>query len=150
RAQLAADAGLRIDQHDAILGALVGGAGRAHRDAVRLIAMQTRSGKIDGPTCGSLAGFEGVHAVEPGTVRIDTVGVLIGERRGIAAAVPLLAAGGAGVAADTGIEVDDEAQLFAGAGGEGGHRSPPRAPPHRGTGSGADRGAGSLTPARPT
>ena len=39
-AQLAADADRLVDQHDAVLGALVGGAGRADGDAGRLLAMQ--------------------------------------------------------------------------------------------------------------
>src|SRR5258706_373601 len=47
RAQLAADAHVLVDQHDAVLGALVGRAGRADRDAGRLGAMH--------------AGFRGMH-----------------------------------------------------------------------------------------
>jgi hypothetical protein len=39
-AQLAADAGVGIYQHDAVLDALVRGAGRAHLDTGRLLAVQ--------------------------------------------------------------------------------------------------------------
>src|SRR3546814_15894653 len=44
-AQLAADAGVCVDQHDAVLGALVGGAGRADGDAGRVVAVQAGLGK---------------------------------------------------------------------------------------------------------
>src|SRR6516162_4785070 len=66
-----------------------------------------------------------VYTIEPGAVRIPAVGVLIRERGGVAAGVPFLAGGRAGVAAHAGIEVDDEAQLFRGRTGESGHRRPP-------------------------
>ena len=38
--------------------------------------------------------------------------VEIGQRRRVAAGVPFLARGGAGMAADADVEVDDEAELF--------------------------------------
>ena len=40
--------------------------------------MQTRAWKMHRPALGTLARLEGVHAVEPGPMRIGTVGVLIG------------------------------------------------------------------------
>src|SRR4029453_11192234 len=97
-AQFAADAGVRVDQHDAVFGAFVGGAGRAHGDAIGLFAMQTRAWKIPRPALGTPPRLEGVHAVEPGPMRIGAVGGLIGQRRGIAGTIPLLAARGAGLA----------------------------------------------------
>ncbi len=47
-AQLAADAGVRVDQHDAVFGALVGGAGRADGDAGRRFAMQAGAREMHG------------------------------------------------------------------------------------------------------
>ena len=46
RAQLAADALVLVDQHDAVLGALVAGAGRAHRHAGRRLAVQARAREV--------------------------------------------------------------------------------------------------------
>ena len=54
-AQLAADAGVGIDQHDAVLGALEGGAGRADGDAGRLLAMQARAREMHGAARGTFA-----------------------------------------------------------------------------------------------
>src|SRR5262245_5312058 len=116
-AQFAADAGVRIDQHNSVLGAFVGGPGRAHGDAIGLFAMQARARKIYGPAARTLTGLEGVHTIEPGAVRVIAVGILIGEGRGIAGAIPLLAARGARLATDAGIKVDDQTKLFAAAGG---------------------------------
>ena len=44
--QLAADALVLVDQHDAVLGALVAGAGRAHGDAVRRLAVQAGAREV--------------------------------------------------------------------------------------------------------
>src|SRR5690606_30396178 len=80
RAQLAADAFVLVDQHDAVLGALVAGAGRAHGDAGRRLAVQARAREVQrdrglggpcpggSPACGNRGlGFDLVrmHAVEP-------------------------------------------------------------------------------------
>src|SRR3546814_8385723 len=46
-AQLAADAGVGVDQHDAVLGALVGGPGRADGDAGRVVAVQAGLGRSE-------------------------------------------------------------------------------------------------------
>ena len=43
---------------------------------------------------------------------IGAVGMLVGQRRAIAAGVPFLAADHAGVAADADVEVDDQAELL--------------------------------------
>src|SRR5262245_23568545 len=124
-AQLAADTGVGIDQHDAVLRPFVGGARRAHSDTVGFLAMQARAGKIHGPTLCALASLKSVDAIKPGAMRIGAVGVLIGERGRIPASIPFLAAGRTGVAPDAGIEVDDQAQLRLSCGGKRGHRSTP-------------------------
>src|SRR6185436_2514499 len=49
RAQLAADAEILVDQHDAVLGALERRAGRADRDAGGLGAMQAGPWEMDRP-----------------------------------------------------------------------------------------------------
>ena len=96
-------------------GALVGRAGRADGDAGRRLAMQARAREMHGAALRAVADLVGMHAVEPGAVRIAAVGVLVGQRRGIAAGVPLLAACRAGLAADAGVEIDHQAELLAGA-----------------------------------
>ena len=57
-------------------------------------------------------GLEAVDTVEEGAVRLRAIGIAVGQRAGVAAGVPGLAGGDAGVAADTGVEVDDQAQPF--------------------------------------
>src|SRR5207253_468204 len=64
-AQFAADAERRIDQHDAVLRAFVGGAGRAHCDAIGLLAMITVLGKVHGAAVLAVAHLERVNAIEP-------------------------------------------------------------------------------------
>src|SRR6266849_1608248 len=64
-AQLAADADRLVDQHDPVLGALVGGARRAHGDAGRFIAMLTRFPEVNCPGTLPVALLERVDAVEP-------------------------------------------------------------------------------------
>ena len=59
------------------------------------------------PAVGALAHLEGMHAIEPGAMRISPIRVLVRERRRIAAGVPFLAVDRAGVAADAGVEIDD-------------------------------------------
>src|SRR5271165_2698269 len=63
RAQLAANADRLVNQHDAVLGPLVGGACRTHGDAGRFLAIQTRFREVDGPGAVALAFLEGVDAV---------------------------------------------------------------------------------------
>src|SRR5204863_8211442 len=105
-AQLAADAGVGIDQHDAVLRALEGGAGGADGEAGGLLARQARAREVHRAARRALANFVAVHAIEPGAMGIGAVTVLVGEGRRIAAGVPLLAGGRAGLAADTGVEID--------------------------------------------
>src|SRR5690606_38535056 len=45
--QLAADALVLVDEHDAVLGALVACPGRTHRHASRRLAMQAGAGEVD-------------------------------------------------------------------------------------------------------
>src|SRR3546814_3610509 len=70
-AQLAADAGVGIDQHDAVGLALVGRARRADGDAGRLLAMQAASRKVHHPAAAAvrLLGLEAVDAFEPHPLR---------------------------------------------------------------------------------
>src|SRR5690606_21922506 len=94
RTQLAADALVLVDQHDAVLGALVAGAGRAHRHAGRGFAVQagTREmqrhrrlrvlpGHRGGRSRRTLRGdFIAVHAVEPHAGRRLAVRLFVGQR----------------------------------------------------------------------
>src|SRR5579863_5599177 len=75
RAQLAADAQALVDENDAVLGALVGGAGRAHGDTGRLIAMEARFREMHGPRPGALALFKRMDAVEPHPPSAVAIGV---------------------------------------------------------------------------
>src|SRR3569833_1409990 len=69
-AELAADAGIRIDENDAVLGALIGSTCRAHGATSRLLAMQAGARKVHGARCLALSCFVGVAAVEPHAVRL--------------------------------------------------------------------------------
>src|SRR6516162_5492832 len=111
-AQFAADADVFVDQHDPVLGALVGRAGRAHGDAGRLLAMQAGFREIDGARALPVAFLVRVDAVEPDAPGLRAIGVEIGQRSPRTAGIPLLAGGGTGVAAYTDIEVDDEPELL--------------------------------------
>src|SRR5690606_32310094 len=94
----------------------------ADGDAGRVLAMEAGFREVDDlrrPV--ERLQFEGVHEVQPRPLRLGPVGVLVRERRAVAAGVPLLAADRAGMAADADVEVDDEAELLLGAVGEGGH-----------------------------
>src|SRR3546814_5224103 len=65
-AQLAADAGVGVDQHDAVLGALVGGPGRADGDAGRVVAVQAGLGEVHRAAVAVVGHhLEAVDAVEP-------------------------------------------------------------------------------------
>src|SRR5690606_11692353 len=116
RTQLAADALVLVDQHDAVLGALVAGAGRAHGDAGGGLAMQAAAREMQGLR-GLVRGrvrlqLVAVHAVEPHALRLLAVRTFVGQRPGDAAGVPFLAAGRAGMAADAGVEVDHQPELL--------------------------------------
>src|SRR5262249_1078809 len=123
--ELAADAGRRIDQHDAVLGALEGGARRTHRDAGWRLAVEARARKVHGQLRAVRAHLVGVHAVEPRAVPGGAVGVAIAGRTRIAQGVPFLAARRTGMAADAGVEIDDEAELLAPRRCKRGHRPTP-------------------------
>src|SRR5690606_28220843 len=126
RAQLAADAGVGIDQHDAVALARVGCARRAHGDAGRVVAMQAALGEMDSARSAGLGHhLEGVNPVEPHARRLGAIGIGIGQRRRMAGGVPFLAVHRAGVTADADIEVDDQAELLLRRRGrQAGHGSP--------------------------
>ena len=69
RAVLAADALVVVDQHDAVFLALVARAGRAHRHARRVLAVQAALREVDRLGAGEAAGLVGLHAVEEGAGR---------------------------------------------------------------------------------
>ena len=71
---------------------------------------------------GAVAGFEAVDAVEPDAERVRAIGIEIGQRRRMAAAVPFLAIDGAGLTADADVEIDDEAEFFCARWRQAGHR----------------------------
>jgi hypothetical protein len=80
-------------------------------------------GKVDGAAGLTLAHLVAVHPVQPGAARFGTVGVLIGQRRRVAAGVPFLAADHACLAADAGVEIDHQAKATGRRGrGQAGHR----------------------------
>src|SRR5690606_27145450 len=108
--QAAADTQVLVDQDDAVLGALVRRARGADGDAGGILAMQAGPREVYGAAVCPLARLVAVHAVEPGAARRRAVRVLIGQRRRIAARVPLLAADHARLAADAGVEVDHQAE----------------------------------------
>ena len=66
---------------------------------------------MHGARAVALTFLEGVNAVEPHPPGAVAIGVEIGERRHMAAGIPFLAGGRAGVAADAEIEIDDEPKL---------------------------------------
>src|SRR6516165_2211698 len=112
RAQLAADADLFIDQNDPVLGALIGGTGRAHGHAGRLLAMQAGFREINGARALPVTLLERMDAVVPDAPGTGTVGVEIRQRPRVTAGIPLLAGGSTSMAADTDIEVDDEPEFL--------------------------------------
>ena len=62
--------------------------------------------------------LEAMHAVEEGTGGIGAIGILIGERAGLALGVPALAGDDAGMTAHAGVEVDHQTELFLREGGK--------------------------------
>lgn len=140
--QLAADADVGVHQHDAVFRAFVGRAGGADRHAGRLFAMQAGAREMHRAAFGAGARLVGVHAVEPHPVLLRFVGMEIGQRRGVARRVPLLAVHRAGMAADAGIEVDHEAELLAARRGNTGHAAITPRRRKRGREEGRRRSAG--------
>ncbi len=75
--------------------------------------MQARAWEMHGAAGVTFADFIGVHAIEPSAVRVRAVGRLIRQRaRDGALRVPLLAGGRARLAADTGVEIDHQAEFL--------------------------------------
>src|SRR3546814_1835071 len=75
-AELAADAGVGVDQHDAVLGALVGSAGRADGDAGRILAVQAGLREVNGAAVAIVRDdLEAVDAVEPDAGEIGRANV---------------------------------------------------------------------------
>src|SRR5262249_49592743 len=120
-AEFTADAFAFVDQHDAVRRPLVGGSGRTDRHTGRRLAMQARAREIHGASARLGRVLVTVHAVEPDAVDIAAIGIDVGQRRHVAARVPFLAGGDAGLTADTGVEIDDQAEPFVGLGGKAGH-----------------------------
>src|SRR5690606_33820332 len=128
-AQLAADALVLVHQHDPVLGALVAGAGGAHGDAGRGLAVQARAREVQGHGRLRFAAalrwtgreLVAVHAVEPDPGGLPAVWLLVHQRAQDPARVPLLAAGRAGVAAHAGVQVDHQAELPGWRWRQGGH-----------------------------
>ena len=58
----------------------------------------------------AFADLVAVHAVQPSATGLRAVGVLVGERRRMAAGVPFLTSDHAGLAANAGVEVDHQAE----------------------------------------
>ena len=155
-AQAAADAQILVDQDDAVLGALVRCARRAHGDAGGVLAVQAGLREVHGVAVRSLAHLIAVHPVQPGAARLGAVRVLIGQRRRVPAGVPFLAADHARLAADAGVEIDHQAEPTGRAGlRQAGHRRARNSRPYleiagrtgrpAGGRSGVNRGA--LSPA---
>ena len=111
-AEAAADAVLLVDEDDAVLGALEAGAGGADGDARGVGAVEAGLREVDDPGGAGVGDrLEAVDVVEEGAIGVGAVGVAVGEGREAAARrVPFLAGDDAGVAADAGVEVDDEAE----------------------------------------
>src|SRR5262245_24808879 len=91
--ELAADAGLGIDQHDAVLGPLIGGACRAHGNASRFLAMEAGAREMHDARLLILCALHliAMDTVEPGSLGRCAVSILVVERRRIALRVPFLA-----------------------------------------------------------
>src|SRR5690606_23990236 len=110
--ELAADAGIWIDEHDAVLFTFEGGTGRADGHAGRLFAVQAGAGDMDAPTFRPFTRFVAVNPVEPDAERLGFIGIDVGQRCRPALIVPFLAGDGAGLPAHTAIEVDHQAELL--------------------------------------
>ena len=107
----AADAFVGVDQNDTVFGAFVARAGRAHRYAGRVFAMQAGLWEVHRLRARVFADLEGLHAIEKCAGRFVTIGVEVGQGPCRARSVPLLAAGHTGMATHTHIEVDDQREL---------------------------------------
>src|SRR5579872_5538951 len=111
-AELATDADVGIDEYDAVLRALVGRSCRADRHAQGIFAMHAGAGEVHRPGAPRALRLVRVDAIEPNTVRIRAVPVVVGQEAGLSAGVPLLAVDRAGMAADAGVEIHHQPQLL--------------------------------------
>src|SRR6185312_8433774 len=102
--------------------------------------------EIHGLAAPAVVHLVGMHAVEPGAVRVAAVRVLIGQWRRIAAGVPLLAARDAGMTADAGVEIDHQAELLFGGRRQFGHDIAPDLARARGSAC-IGSNCGALSPA---
>ena len=55
--------------------------------------------------------FEGLHTIEKGTGWLRAIRIAVYQRAGFSRGMPLLATGHAGMAANAGIEIDDQSEL---------------------------------------
>src|SRR5262249_16211057 len=78
----------------------------------RFLAMQAGFREMDGAGALAVTFLEGMDAVEPHAPGALAIGVEIRQGSRVAAGVPFLAGRGAGVAADTDVEIDDQPELF--------------------------------------
>src|SRR5947208_8353992 len=83
--------------------------------------MQAGAGEVDGAPAHLGDVLVAVHAVEPDAVDMAAIGIDVGQRRHVTAGIPFLAGGDAGLAADAGVKIDDEAEFLVGMGGEASH-----------------------------
>ena len=99
----------------AVFDPFVAGPCGADRDAGRIFAVQAGFGEVD-ELCWGVCwlDFIGVHTVEERAGGGRAIGVLIRQGRAVVFGVPSFACDHAGVAADTGIKVDDEAEFAVG------------------------------------
>src|SRR6056297_3041208 len=112
-AEPAADAGALVDKDDTVLRALVGGARGADGDTRRVVAVEAGFREVDELGGARLGGdLIGMDAVEKGTRGVGSVWVRVGERGAVVLGIPALAGGDTCVTADTGVEVDCEAEAF--------------------------------------
>ena len=105
-AVLAADALVVINQHNAILLALVTGASGADRDTRCVFTVQTTLGEVQGLGVGELTDLKGLHPVEEGAGRILGKRIVIKQRAGGSGGIPLFTAGHTRVAADADVKVN--------------------------------------------
>ena len=73
--------------------------------------MQAGFGEMQRFAVRELSDLECLHAVEESPGRVQAVGVLVAQRAGGAGRVPLFAAGHAGAAAYTDVQVDYQGEL---------------------------------------
>ena len=68
--------------------------------------------EIDSPPIFAVARLEAMNAIEPGSARVCSIGVLVGKRSRMATGIPFLTIHHAGMTANTCIEIDNEAEAF--------------------------------------